>query len=97
MSETKKQFKLPKSLLKYSSRFVNAPVSHITSFLVVHELTAVVPLFSLWYCFHKFDFLPAVDLPSWLLLKSTGVIERMVSTKNSCVTVSGTQWFRIPY
>ncbi len=34
--------------------------SHITAFLVLHELTAIVPLFGLTFAFHKFDWLPPV-------------------------------------
>ncbi|KAF2096131.1 hypothetical protein NA57DRAFT_43907, partial [Rhizodiscina lignyota] len=37
---------------------LHAPVSHITSFLILHELTAIVPLVSLAAAFHYTNWLP---------------------------------------
>lgn len=37
---------------------LQAPVSHIVAFLVLHEITAIVPLFGLTAAFHYFDWLP---------------------------------------
>jgi len=70
--------RLPNSMKKYGKRFVNAPVSHLTAFVILHELTALVPFLGLWYAFHNFGFLPA-DIPSWVLLKGSSVIETIVS------------------
>ncbi len=70
--------RLPKSMKKYGKRFVNAPVSHLTAFVILHELTALVPFLGLWYGFHQFGFLPT-DIPSWVLIKGSGVIEHIVS------------------
>lgn len=36
----------------------NAPVTHITAFLILHEITAVVPLFGLAGAFHYYNWLP---------------------------------------
>ena len=36
----------------------NAPLTHITAFLVLHEITAVVPLFGLAGAFHYYQWLP---------------------------------------
>lgn len=36
----------------------NAPVAHITAFLLLHELTAIVPLFGLAGAFHYYHWLP---------------------------------------
>lgn len=44
--------KLPKKLQKYTSGLRDAPVSHIVSFLILHELTAIVPLVVLFTLFH---------------------------------------------
>ncbi len=71
--------RLPKSMKKYGKRFVNAPVSHLTAFVILHELTALVPFLGLWYGFHQFGFLPT-DIPSWVLIKGSGVIEHIVSS-----------------
>ena len=50
--------KLPRRLQKYTSRLRDAPVSHVVSFLILHELTAIVPLFALFGLFHYTDFVP---------------------------------------
>ncbi|KAG9628706.1 hypothetical protein KCV04_g10960, partial [Aureobasidium melanogenum] len=52
--------RLPRFLARYITPLRNAPISHITAFLVLHELTAIVPLFGLTFAFHKFDWLPPV-------------------------------------
>ncbi len=44
--------RLPASLQKYARRLRNAPVSHVVAFVVLHELTAVVPLVGLFGLFH---------------------------------------------
>jgi len=51
--------RLPRFLRKYTSALANAPLSHITSFLILHELTAIVPLFSLAAYFHYTHWLPS--------------------------------------
>lgn len=51
--------RLPKFLHKYTSALGHAPVTHITSFLLLHELTAVVPLFGLAGYFHYTHWLPS--------------------------------------
>jgi hypothetical protein len=50
--------RLPKFLHKYTSALANAPVTHITSFLILHELTAIIPLFGLAGYFHYTHWLP---------------------------------------
>ncbi|KAJ2976301.1 hypothetical protein NQ176_g5036 [Zarea fungicola] len=50
--------KLPRRLQKYTKRLRNAPVSHIVSFLILHELTAIVPLFALFAVFHYTTYVP---------------------------------------
>ncbi len=48
----------PKFLRPTLSALHNAPLTHITAFLILHELTAVVPLFGLVGAFHYFQWLP---------------------------------------
>jgi hypothetical protein len=36
----------------------NAPVAHITAFLILHEITAIIPLFGLAGAFHYYNWLP---------------------------------------
>jgi hypothetical protein len=44
---------------KNTSALANAPLSHITSFLILHELTAIIPLFGLAGYFHYTHWLPS--------------------------------------
>ncbi|KAL2754867.1 hypothetical protein ACRALDRAFT_1071499 [Sodiomyces alcalophilus JCM 7366] len=44
--------RLPPRLQKYTTGLRRAPVSHIVAFLVLHEITAVVPLLALFALFH---------------------------------------------
>lgn len=46
--------RLPRPLQSYASRLRGAPVTHVTAFLVLHELTAVVPLLALFGVFHYY-------------------------------------------
>ena len=50
--------KLPKRLQKYTSGLRNAPVSHIVSFLILHEITAIVPVLGLFGLFHYTNYVP---------------------------------------
>ncbi|RFU81228.1 hypothetical protein TARUN_975 [Trichoderma arundinaceum] len=50
--------KLPKRLQKYTNGLRNAPVSHVVSFMILHEITAVVPLFGLFALFHYTNYVP---------------------------------------
>jgi len=45
-------------LHRFTTPLATAPISHITSFLILHELTAIVPLVSLFSAFHYFNYLP---------------------------------------
>lgn len=51
--------RLPKFLHKYTSALATAPLSHITSFLILHELTAIIPLLGLAATFHYTHWLPS--------------------------------------
>lgn len=50
--------RLPKFIQPYASGLKTAPLSHIASFLVLHELTAVLPLVGLSLSFYYTDWLP---------------------------------------
>lgn len=50
--------RLPASMQKYTTRLRNAPVSHVVAFLILHEMTAVVPLLGLFGLFHYTDYVP---------------------------------------
>lgn len=68
--------RLPKFLHPYTLRFLNAPVSHVTSFIVLHELTAIAPLFGLWALFSHFDYVPGF-VPDLMIEKGTEFIKVM--------------------
>ncbi|CAK4033138.1 hypothetical protein SEPMUDRAFT_149732 [Lecanosticta acicola] len=55
---SKIESRLPKFLRRYVEPLRNAPISHITAFIILHELTAVVPLFALAGAFHYSEWLP---------------------------------------
>jgi hypothetical protein len=52
---------VPRFLRRYTTPLLAAPVSHVTAFLVLHELTAVVPLVALAAAFHWGGWLPLAD------------------------------------
>ena len=84
--------KLPPFLHPYFANFLNFPVSHLTSFLVLHELTAVVPLFGLWSLFTHLDW-PAAStitelLPPALVQSGEKYIDAM-ATRNSWTDLAG--------
>ena len=50
--------RLPQFLQKYTTPLINAPITHISAFLLLHELTAIVPLFGLAATFHYTQWMP---------------------------------------
>lgn len=50
--------RLPRRLQTYTHRLRDAPLSHIVSFLILHEITAVVPLVGLFGFFHYTEYVP---------------------------------------
>ncbi|KAJ5176822.1 uncharacterized protein N7482_002699 [Penicillium canariense] len=54
--------RLPRFLRNYTKPLLGAPVTHVTSFLILHEITAVLPLFGLVAAFHSGAWMP--DLSS---------------------------------
>ncbi|KAI0100088.1 hypothetical protein GGR51DRAFT_533789 [Nemania sp. FL0031] len=54
---------LPKRLQTSLQNLRSAPLSHIGAFLVLHEITAILPIFGLTYAFYALDWVPT----SWVL------------------------------
>lgn len=50
--------RLPASMQRYTTRLRSAPLSHVVAFLILHEITAVVPLVGLFGLFHYTDYVP---------------------------------------
>lgn len=71
--------RMPRFMLPYTKNFIHAPVSHVTAFLVLHELSAVVPLVGIWYMFHKYQWAIPLDLPSWAIDKGTHIIDKSMA------------------
>lgn len=70
--------KIPRIFRPYTTQFINAPVTHVTSFLVLHELTAILPLIGIWYILHQHHDLfmaASMDLPGWAVEKGTKAID----------------------
>jgi Hypothetical protein FLILHELTA len=53
--------RLPAFLRGYTTPLLGAPATHITSFLILHELTAVLPLFGLFAVFHYSGWTPLLS------------------------------------
>lgn len=67
---------IPRFLQPFTTRFVNAPVTHITSFLILHEITAIVPLIGLWWVFHNHSsYIPNFDFTAMGIDKVTKIID----------------------
>ncbi|KAI1376612.1 hypothetical protein F4677DRAFT_459756 [Hypoxylon crocopeplum] len=49
---------VPARLRPYLARLRSAPLSHVAAFLVLHEITAIAPLFGLAWTFHRLDWVP---------------------------------------
>lgn len=74
--------KIPRFLRPYTTQFITAPVSHVTAFVVLHEITAIVPLVIIWYVLHQHHDLlmvSALDLPAWAIEKGTKVIDKAMT------------------
>lgn len=56
--------KLPRRLQKYTNGLRNAPVSHVVSFMILHEITAIVPLLGLFGLFHYTEHVPVSYMTS---------------------------------
>ncbi|KAK9237968.1 hypothetical protein V1525DRAFT_342691 [Lipomyces kononenkoae] len=57
--------KLPASMRPHAERLMSAPGSYVFTFLLIHEVTAVVPLFGLMWLFQVTDWTP--PLPEGLI------------------------------
>ena len=67
--------RLPKFLHPYTNGLRNAPVTHVVSFLILHEITAIVPLVGLAGLFHWMRWIPdvsATHIVRYVLVVETG-------------------------
>lgn len=66
--------RLPTPLQRYTSRLRGAPVTHVAAFLILHELTAVVPLLGLFGLFHYTEHVPV----AWMVAHYGGYVREGV-------------------
>lgn len=52
--------RLPPSLRFFTTPLINAPVAHVSSFVILHEITAILPLFGLVGAFHYGNWFPDI-------------------------------------
>ncbi|KAL9114706.1 MAG: hypothetical protein Q9227_001384 [Pyrenula ochraceoflavens] len=71
----------PTFLQPWVRPILTAPLSHVTSFLILHELTAVVPLVGLTATFHYTQWLPSWFAEGEFVLKATGRIGKYARKK----------------
>ncbi|KAI3403631.2 hypothetical protein KGF56_003558 [Candida oxycetoniae] len=74
--------RVPKFLHNYASQFINAPFSNLVAFIILHELTAIIPLFGIWYYLHNHPGLIPLDLPQWALTKGAKVLDSLLDQFN---------------
>lgn len=73
--------RLPSFLRRYTTPLRTAPVSHITAFLILHEITAIVPLLGLTGAFHYLDWLPPYITEGALVKQGTEKFGRYLRKK----------------
>jgi hypothetical protein len=95
----------PKFLRKWLEPIANKPLSHITSFLLLHEvhpqllstnkqLTAIIPLISLTYIFHKAQWTPPVLPGEWLV---QGVEKGAKLIRHYGLNIKGDEFVRLAF
>ncbi|KAG0668131.1 isoleucine-tRNA ligase [Maudiozyma exigua] len=53
----------------------------ITSFFILHELTAILPLFTVWYILYNLNMMENMEFSGELMTKCSNAIERLVGDK----------------
>lgn len=84
--------RVPRFLQKYCIRFIDAPFSHVTAFLILHELTAIVPLVGIWWVLHKYNFSIPLDLPLWAIDKGTKIIDKLLESVDFSKFLLNDKW-----
>jgi hypothetical protein len=68
---------VPKFIQPWTRPLLTAPVSHVVAFLVLHELTAIVPLIGLTGLFHYYNGLPESTVDGDWVQKKIASFSRM--------------------
>lgn len=73
----------PQRLRPFATRILAAPGANLTSFLIIHEITAVVPVFCLAYYFLRWGYMPSIPKSGYMReqfeKKATRLYERAKS------------------
>lgn len=86
---------MPYFLQRFTKPLRDAPATHVTAFLVLHELTAVVPLFGLVALFHSTQWLPSSLSDSQVVMEATKKFGKYFTRKGWLTTeesVEGGSW-----
>ena len=98
--------KTPKFLRKWIQPIANKPLSHITAFLILHEvyptsseqlnsqITAIVPLVGLTYIFHKAQWTPPLLPGEWVV---QGVEKGAKLIRHYGLNVKGDNFLRLAF
>ena len=97
--------KTPEFMRNWLQPIANAPLSHITAFLILHEVTspgtlakfevtAIVPLIGLTYIFHKAQWTPQIFPGEWLV---EGVEKGAKIIRHYGINVKGEQFVRLAF
>ncbi|AOA60405.1 hypothetical protein PP7435_CHR1-1092 [Komagataella phaffii CBS 7435] len=68
----------PRFFRPYIGEFITSPVKFGVSFVILHEITAIVPFISFWYLMMKYDWIP-LDLPQEFLTRGTEIISKKLN------------------
>jgi hypothetical protein len=68
---------VPDFLQRWTRPLLSAPVSHVVAFLVLHEITAIVPLVGLTVVFHYYHWLPESIVDGEWVQKKVAAFSRM--------------------
>ena len=69
---------------RYFDKLLEAsPIPTIASFFILHELTAIIPLFSVWYLLYNWNILGDINLSGDFITQCSDAIERLVGTRAS--------------
>lgn len=74
--------KFPRFLRPYAMRFATAPFLHVTAFLILHEISAIVPLIGIWYLIHHYGWNPPLDLPLWAIERGLKILDSSMTQFN---------------
>ncbi|KAF7896991.1 uncharacterized protein EAF01_009394 [Botrytis porri] len=89
------QLRLPKFLHPYTAPLLDAPKTYIISFLILHEITAIVPILLLASGFHYSGWLPSDLIPEEKVEKAKGCLRGGLAGEDGLGILRGLGWMRL--